>query len=207
MKMDNQQLRFQKTDNKYVGKTFGIVKVLSLSHVKNSRRYYNMICLRCNQKTIIRSDRIMSESRKCCGKCKSLLQHERAEHKYSKLRKYRKIFNSYKGNAIHRKLEFNITLEDVIKLVNSNCFYCNDVNSKGIDRVDNNIGYNTDNIVPCCTTCNMMKKNLSLDVFLQTITKIYQFKKQSSTTIPKGSTTQVNGVGNGEHPIKDEDIV
>lgn len=31
--------------------------------------------------------------------------------------------------------------------------------------------------------------------------------KKSSTTIPKGSTLQVNGNGKGEHPNKDEDIV
>lgn len=30
---------------------------------------------------------------------------------------------------------------------------------------------------------------------------------ESSTTIPKGSTSQANGDGNGELPIKEDDIV
>lgn len=80
-----------------------------------------------------------------------------------------------------------------------------------IDRVDPTKGYIIDNCVPCCTTCNYMKRILQRDEFLDHVKKIYNFSIiKCSTTIPKGSTSQANGDGNGS-PLtcKDEgeDIV
>lgn len=49
---------------------------------------------------------------------------------------------------------------------------------------------------------------MSVDEYKAFITKVYNHLiLESSMTIPKGSTSQANGDGNGEHPIKDEDIV
>lgn len=54
-----------------------------------------------------------------------------------------------------------------------------------------------------------MDENLSYDNFILQITKIYKFylENKGSTTISKESTTQANGVGKGELPKKEEDIV
>lgn len=82
----------------------------------------------------------------------------------------------YKRNAKKRNLEWSITLEQFDKLIFSNCYYCGDeprvhelkrktLIYNGLDRVDNNKGYIIDNVVACCTICNMMKYTLSLDDF------------------------------------------
>lgn len=199
--------KFSKTDKKYVNKKFGIIKVIKLSHVKNNRRFYDILCLNCNTYSKLRSDNILRKNRVCCTNCKNIVQSEISQNKYSKLRKYRKIYNSYKNNAKSRNINFEINLEKTIKLVDSNCFYCNDETSKGIDRFNNKLGYTNENVVPCCKNCNFMKNNLTINDFLQHIEKIYKFMKKSSTTIPRGSTSQVYGDGNREHPKKDEDIV
>ena len=59
-------------------------------------------------------------------------------------------------------------------------------------------GYNIDNCIPCCKICNMMKNNLSLDMFLSKVKQIHNKRLESSTTISKESTLQVNGNGNRE---------
>ena len=51
------------------------------------------------------------------------------------------------------------------------------VKVNGIDRVDSNLGYEINNVVPCCKTCNLMKNVHSENDFLQHILKIYKFKK------------------------------
>lgn len=199
--------KFSKLDKKYVGKTFGIIKVINFSHQKIHRKFYKILCLKCNTYSILRSDAIMLKNRQCCINCANKLQSEIAQNKYKKLRKYRKIYNQYKNNAKVRNLDFKLILEDIIKLVNSNCHYCDDINSKGIDRLNNDIGYCINNVVPCCKKCNFMKNKYTFDEFYNHIEKIYKFMKKSSTTIPKGSTQQAYGCGKGKHPNKDEDIV
>jgi len=49
------------------------------------------------------------------------------------------------------------------KIANTPCVYCNnllDNNSlfgSGLDRIDNLKGYENENVVSCCKTCNMIK--------------------------------------------------
>lgn len=44
----------------------------------------------------------------------------------------------------------------------------------GIDRIDSDEGYFINNCVTCCAKCNFAKRNLSVDVFLDLIKRIYE---------------------------------
>lgn len=103
-----------------------------------------------------------------------------------KYKKYNQEYDSslmgfwrrYKFSAKNRKLEMNLTLENFKNIVSQPCHYCGDNEKpRGIDRVDNLIGYTKENSVSCCTPCNMMKKILTKDEFLNQIKKIYEFQK------------------------------
>lgn len=109
------------------------------------------------------------------------------------------IYKGYVDGAKQRNLSWDISPELFLELINSKCHYCglepqfkerhlwNTTKSgyyTGIDRVDSNLGYNKQNVVPCCSTCNMMKNKLSVDNFKDHIEHIYNhFIKQGSTTI------------------------
>lgn len=43
----------------------------------------------------------------------------------------------------------------------------------GLDRVDSNLGYTPDNVVPCCPTCNYAKSDTPLEDFRNWIRKVY----------------------------------
>lgn len=73
-------------------------------------------------------------------------------------------------------------------LIKQDCFYCGSTPVKrdtknahlngftewnGLDRVDSLRGYTINNVVTCCSVCNRMKLNLSLDLFLQKVKLIY----------------------------------
>ena len=47
------------------------------------------------------------------------------------------------------------------------CHYCGGVKSMGLDRVDNARGYTMDNVVPVCTVCNLMKKDMPPEEFVR----------------------------------------
>lgn len=103
------------------------------------------------------------------------------------------LYKGYRRNARIRNLIFDITKEEFKILTQQNCFYCNEIplqsvtaNSRfshngnyfynGLDRIDNTKGYILDNIAPCCGKCNLSKRNMSKDNFLDLVKKIYEFK-------------------------------
>ena len=46
--------------------------------------------------------------------------------------------------------------------------------TNGIDRFDNQFGYESTNSVPCCEQCNKIKRDLSGQDFLNLINTYYQ---------------------------------
>lgn len=48
----------------------------------------------------------------------------------------------------------------------------------GLDRIDSKKGYTLENILPCCTRCNIIKHTASIDEFFSHIERILTVKKQ-----------------------------
>ena len=72
-----------------------------------------------------------------------------------------------KRGAEERKLAFEITPEMHADITSRPCSYCGLRREGGIgmDRADSNVGYTLSNVVPCCPTCNFMKRLLTVDQF------------------------------------------
>ncbi len=100
----------------------------------------------------------------------------------------RTLYSEYRKSARVRGYSFSIEFDLFKKLITSEkCYYCGSKELKqrkdessdyllsyiGIDRLKNNLGYESDNVVPCCTTCNYMKRNMDDDEFLSIIERIY----------------------------------
>ena len=85
-------------------------------------------------------------------------------------------YNSYKKQAVNKRgLKFNITKGEWSILTQDSCYLCGYKNIKGIglDRVDNTIReYTIENVKPCCGSCNIMKSELVLSIFLEKANKI-----------------------------------
>lgn len=61
------------------------------------------------------------------------------------------------------------------------CYYCGELREyNGIDRIDSNIGYEDNNIVPCCEICNKMKSNYDLVFWLNHINKITTYMRNKN---------------------------
>jgi hypothetical protein len=98
------------------------------------------------------------------------------------------VYRRYLKTAKDKNLEFSINKEIFINLIKQNCFYCNSEpiggpkdkrlhsNTKchGLDRLNSKNGYILENVVPCCTSCNYMKRDSSLEEFVNKINKIYR---------------------------------
>ena len=105
------------------------------------------------------------------------------------------VYNGYKKAAKRRGILFNITPNDFEDLVYKNCFYCNtkpnnrrksrfgdlDCIYNGLDRKDSSLGYELDNVVPCCANCNYAKSTMSVVEFITWAKRVFfRFTKMQS---------------------------
>ena len=94
----------------------------------------------------------------------------------------------YRHSANRRGISFELTYDQFYKLSQGDCYYCKSKPIKrnfrrktsgysffmnGIDRIDSNKGYVSDNCVSCCDTCNRAKLDHELKDFLAWIKKVH----------------------------------
>lgn len=74
---------------------------------------------------------------------------------------YEYYYNRYRISAENRGISFCLSLDEFRQFWQLPCYYCaSPIQSVGIDRKDNEIGYEVSNCLPCCTTCNLMKRGM-----------------------------------------------
>lgn len=90
--------------------------------------------------------------------------------KEPKLPKKRNTFNESSWKRIKRECKcrdkkypinsrYNLTDEELKNILNQSCFYCGDTENIGLDRINNSKGHCKNNVVPCCSLCNMVRGN------------------------------------------------
>lgn len=106
--------------------------------------------------------------RTSCGRCS-----KKQPDSYFKV-----MYCYYKQNAKVRQLPFEITMDDFMAIVVRPCYYCRAEPSErgaprnipvlvnGVDRANSKRGYHLDNCVPCCETCNIMKRDMGSEEFI-----------------------------------------
>lgn len=173
-----------------IGNVYGNLVVEEFVKTDKQNSYWKCKCS-CGEYKITRGSTLRSGQCKSCGKCDIW-------KKMSPDAGYRKHFNSTRGSAKSRNLQFTLTFEQFKDLSNQNCYYCGEppTNIKraesrrgkeyeistlcnGIDRINSDFGYNLDNVVSCCFMCNRMKSNFNISDFLMKVRKIYEHTKKT----------------------------
>ena len=101
--------------------------------------------------------------------------------------------SQYRRGAKRRGIVYELSVPEFQTLIESDCHYCgmspqmkhvfrrendNVFYRNGIDRVDNNLGYISTNVVPCCRACNVAKNNMNKEDFLGLIERIYNHQRK-----------------------------
>ena len=86
-------------------------------------------------------------------------------------------YSSYMKRALNKGISFNITIEEFNECKSKPCYICGKLNThehtNGIDRINNDLGYEVGNISSCCCACNTMKKAYTLESVLYKLYKVY----------------------------------
>ncbi len=83
-------------------------------------------------------------------------------------------YSAYKKKAKFKEIGWSLSQDNFYKMWNRPCSYClRKIDGIGVDRINSSIGYQPDNITPCCGRCNAGKMNHPSPVFADLIEKIY----------------------------------
>lgn len=99
--------------------------------------------------------------------CSSCYNKQWRENNSLKVKEYNLTdetrFIRSKSSAKFRNIDWKISLSEFKVLCNKECYYCTNLIcnkvlfSSGLDRINNDIGYQIDNVVSCCESCNLIK--------------------------------------------------
>jgi hypothetical protein len=101
---------------------------------------------------------------------------------------FNNLWYNYHMNAKNRGIDFLLSREEFRFLTQEKCFYCGIGPEQkagtetsngyyiynGIDRVDNKIGYISENVVSCCKKCNFRKSDMTTEEFLSWVKLVYK---------------------------------
>lgn len=174
-----------------IGQKFFKLLVLEEVSSINNRTAWKCLC-DCGIIKIVKTDNLRDGSTKSCGCWNDEQRSKRAENMYSKCIKYTPIEAS--ARRVWKKIYNEMSYEDFYILSQQNCYYCNSPpnnyqnaagrnsskNMKengsfiynGLDRIDNNLPHDIENVVPCCKWCNYAKRERSFEEFKSWIVKI-----------------------------------
>jgi len=93
-------------------------------------------------------------------------------------------YTMYKSDATRRGYSFQLDITTFTKYITDDCTYCGASADplNGVDRVDSSIGYEPDNCVSCCKTCNLSKGSLSYLDFIKMVTNVYKYSVEREST-------------------------
>lgn len=162
------------------------------SEITNEDDIRLKICGHCGQKQEVNNfiTERGADSLKC-NECRSKLKLIDAKRR-QKFRETGELtlnqkFNDIVKSARRRNKEFELTLNETIELIKQNCYYCDDPSASdnlcGLDRVDNDRGYLSDNVVPACTPCNIMKFKDNEKDFINRVIHIVTYMKLFEGTL------------------------
>lgn len=97
-----------------------------------------------------------------------------------------KRYARYIRSAKNRKIKFTISKSEFDYITKQPCAYCGGysttyqgVKINGVDRINSELHYTTDNIVPCCTICNKMKLDYTKEEWIHHMKKILTYLEES----------------------------
>jgi hypothetical protein len=157
-----------------------------------SRFYLRCRCEECGSEFVARKDHVTRKRNPIlsCG-CRQHPVTGRNAHnaRPEGVAAARNVFNSYRSKCAIKRISFDVTFDEFVKITSLNCHYCGSppeqeysgvfksglragkkkVNGSykynGIDRIKPGLGYTEGNMRPCCRYCNSAKLDRTEEEF------------------------------------------
>lgn len=176
----------------FPGERYGYLTTIEFKRDSSGTSGWLCKCF-CGRETLVRTHRLRKGHQRSCGCMASAMRNETyyLNHPFVlKESRINELYYTYKAGARKRKHSFNLTKEQFLSLITQKCNYCdygtdeNNLRFNGIDRVDNSIGYELGNCVPCCSDCNYSKRDKTLQEWNSWIDRLVEKKRAVGTQPP-----------------------
>lgn len=184
------------------GDIFGRLTIINCTGSHKGKRRFSCLC-ECGKIHTVLGYSLVSGHTISCG-CYRRQNRRTAAQKEPGAAAYSSLFSACRGGAKNRKLIFNTTKEQHKEIISKNCHYCSkppraynpyispsQINTalkesisrswilvNGIDRIDNKVGYEIYDCVPCCTECNEGKSDRPVHDFIERAYRIVDLDKK-----------------------------
>ena len=173
------------------GKRFGLLKVISYSHSDRQNCPFYICRCSCGKEKTIKGKYLKNGDTKSCGCLREISGNKNLRFTgYKEI--HGKFFSRIVRSAKSRKLEFNITIQQVWDLFlkqNRKCSFSGMLlnfqsnthlydGTASLDRIDSNKGYTIDNVQWVHKKVNMMKKEMSDSEFITWCREISGYRKE-----------------------------
>lgn len=169
------------------GKRYGRLTVIRRATKPNGQGACWLCVCDCGKEIITRGSNLRDGVTQSCG-CLQIDNSRLAVMLPEGIAAMNNIIRRTRSNATERGYEYHLTREQLIELMQRNCYYCGaspsncsrhpELNGEfiynGVDRVDNTRGYTIDNVVPCCKYCNLAKRERTVEEFLEWIKRLHK---------------------------------
>jgi len=178
------------------GKQFGRLTVLrhvgsevcEVSPKIKFKSVWEVLCS-CGKEKIVRGSDLGKKTVSCgCFSSERTIEFNKATKTKESYCAFSDVYTSYRVGAKSRNILFNLSKSEFLDITKKECYYCGLLPRQtrksrtkgqipsyvynGIDRVDNDIGYQLDNVVPCCKMCNRMKLDTPIDIWFNKMRSI-----------------------------------
>jgi len=107
--------------------------------------------------------------------------NQNKEREQKRAREYQQTergkYSRYISSAKVRNIYFDLSFEKFMEYWKAPCDYCGrEINTIGIDRIDNTQGYTETNVRSCCEICNTMKMTMHEEDWYEQMIRILNHK-------------------------------
>lgn len=148
----------------------------------SNRRLFRVLCEGCGEEFLRRKSIVENGSGclECSNKAKRTATIESL---------HKQTWSHFKRRCKVRKIDNLLTFDEWLELSEQACFYCGEAHSNtktlshrsdlqwlcnGLDRLDSNGPYSSENCVPCCRWCNSGKNEQTPEEFIERCRRVTQ---------------------------------
>jgi len=169
------------------GKRFGRLVVIGSRKKTNPKTFLWLCKCYCGNEKYVHHSSLISGKTVSCG-CYAKENNRNRIIKDFGEASFNNLYYTYIRHAKKRNLCFELSKDFFKNITKQNCYYCG-VEPKqmakwqgynggytynGIDRINSSNGYVENNVVPCCGTCNVAKKDYDRKEFLFWVERVYK---------------------------------